>query len=221
MVVRSRPLPDRAPRERGDHGGRMGCRPVPGVGAGAAVLRASSPEHPPLSHGDVASAASRGLGSPSPRACCARNLYAQKECSETIGLHATPSGEYRDEPVRRGVDRCVAAEHRAVRRDPNANSGAAASSLGERTDTRGKRHWRARVAVGDRSGSAERPDGVDARSVRDCPRPPEQTRRAVDGPIPNDPRRAATHVADLVVGNAARLPDQPAIVDVTSADTLT
>jgi long-chain acyl-CoA synthetase len=43
----------------------------------------------------------------------------------------------------------------------------------------------------------------------------------VDGPIPNDPRRAATHVADLVAGNAARLPDQPAIVDVTSADTLT
>ena len=43
----------------------------------------------------------------------------------------------------------------------------------------------------------------------------------MDGPIPNDPRRAATHVADLVVGNAARLPDQPAIVDVTSADTLT
>jgi long-chain acyl-CoA synthetase len=42
----------------------------------------------------------------------------------------------------------------------------------------------------------------------------------VDGPTPNDPRRAATHVADLVAGNAARVPDQPAIVDVTSADTL-
>ena len=43
----------------------------------------------------------------------------------------------------------------------------------------------------------------------------------MDGPIPNDPRRAASHVADLVVGNAARSPDQPAIVDVTSADTVT
>lgn len=43
----------------------------------------------------------------------------------------------------------------------------------------------------------------------------------MDGPNPNDPRRAATHVADLVAGNAARLPDQPAIVDVTSGNTMT
>jgi long-chain acyl-CoA synthetase len=43
----------------------------------------------------------------------------------------------------------------------------------------------------------------------------------VDGPSPNDPRRTATHVADLVAGNAARVPDQPAIVDVTSANMLT
>jgi long-chain acyl-CoA synthetase len=43
----------------------------------------------------------------------------------------------------------------------------------------------------------------------------------VDGPSPNDPTHAVTHVADLVAANAARVPDQPAIVDVTSADTLT
>jgi long-chain acyl-CoA synthetase len=30
-----------------------------------------------------------------------------------------------------------------------------------------------------------------------------------------------THVADLAAGNAARVPDQPAIIDVTSATTLT
>ncbi len=43
----------------------------------------------------------------------------------------------------------------------------------------------------------------------------------MDGPSSNDPRRTVTHVADLVAGNAARVPDQPAIVDVTSGNTLT
>jgi long-chain acyl-CoA synthetase len=43
----------------------------------------------------------------------------------------------------------------------------------------------------------------------------------VDGPSPNDPRRAATHVADLVARSAVQVPDQPAVVDVTSANTLT
>ncbi len=43
----------------------------------------------------------------------------------------------------------------------------------------------------------------------------------MDGPNPNDLRRAATHVGDIVAGNAAQVPDQPAIVDVTSANTFT
>lgn len=43
----------------------------------------------------------------------------------------------------------------------------------------------------------------------------------MDAPIRNDPRPAATHVADVVAANAARVPDQPAIVDVSSANMLT
>lgn len=43
----------------------------------------------------------------------------------------------------------------------------------------------------------------------------------MDGPSPNDPRPTVAHVADLVARNAARVPDQAAVVDVTSANSLT
>src|SRR6185437_6853177 len=42
-------------------------------------------------------------------------------------------------------------------------------------------------------------------------------------PAAGEPRRTVdgTHVADLVTANAARVPEQPAVIDVTSGDTLT
>ena len=185
--------------------GTPGC----GVAAAGSGQPGPVPGHPlPLAPEDVASAASQLSGGP----------WSCAVWTENTWLHATPSGEYCDGPVGRGVDRSVAAEHRATAAAPDAHRRRPVESLGKRLDTRGERHFgRACRGASPRSGATCRGGNGPRRarvSVEDClafARAAGEPRRTVDG----------THVADLVAANAARVPDQPAVIDVTSANTLT